>query len=91
MTIGSRYSILNNHKLKLTLDNSEIQTNATFKILGIQRDQMLTWDKQTDSVCFDITRKITLMKMLSKYVNHDSLKLYFNTYILPMFDYGCVV
>ena len=31
MTIGSRYSILNNHKLELTLDNNEIQTADTFK------------------------------------------------------------
>ena len=91
MTIGSRYSILNNHKLELTLDNNEIQTADTFKMLGIQLDQMLTWDKQIDSVCLNITRKITLMKMLSKYVNQDSLKLYFNSYILPLFDYGCVV
>ena len=91
MTIGSRYSILNNHELELTLDNNEIQTADTFKMLGIQLDQMLTWDKQIDSVCLNITRKITLMKMLSKYVNQDSLKLYFNSYILPLFDYGCVV
>ena len=49
----------------------------TFKMLGIQVDQMLTWDKQIDRVCLNITRKITLMKMLSKYVNQVSLKLYF--------------
>ena len=60
-------------------------------MLGIQVDQMLTWDKQIDSVCLNITRKITLMKMLSTYVNQDSLELYFNSYILPLFDYGCVV
>ena len=43
MTIGSRYSILNNHELEFTLDNNEIQTADTFKMLGIQVDQMLTW------------------------------------------------
>ena len=41
------FSILNNHKLELTLDNNEIQTADTFKLLGIQLDQMLTLDKQT--------------------------------------------
>ena len=30
------------------------------------------------------------MKRLSKYVNQDSLKLYFTCYILLLFDYGCV-
>ena len=31
------------------------------------------------------------MKLLSKYVNQESLKLFYNAYILPLFDYGCVV
>ena len=72
MTIGSRYSILNNHELVLTLDNNGIQTSDSFKLLEIPSDQMLTWNKQIDSVCLNITRKITLMKMLSKYVNQDT-------------------
>ena len=78
MTIGSRYSIIHNHKFELKLDNNEIKTA---KMLGIQLDQTLAWDKQIDNVCLNITRKITLMKMLSKYVNQDSLKLHFNSYI----------
>ena len=61
-------------------------------MFGIQVDQMLTCDKQIDSVCLNIKHiNITLMKMLSKYVNQDIFKLYFNSYILPLFDYGCVV
>ena len=47
MTIGARYSILNNHKIELTLDNNGIQTADIFNMLGIQADQMLTWYKQT--------------------------------------------
>ena len=31
------------------------------------------------------------MKLLSKYVNQNSLKQYYNSYILPAFDFGCVV
>ena len=31
------------------------------------------------------------MKLLSKYVNQISLKQYYNSYILPVFDFGCVV
>ena len=31
------------------------------------------------------------MKLLSKYVNQNSLKQYYNSYFLPVFDFGCVV
>ena len=31
------------------------------------------------------------MKLLSKYVNQNSLKQYYNAYVLPVFDFGCVV
>ena len=31
------------------------------------------------------------MKLLSKYVDQTSLKQYYTSYVLPVFDYGCVV
>ena len=31
------------------------------------------------------------MKLLSKYVNQNSLKQYYNSYFSPVFDFGCVV
>ena len=31
------------------------------------------------------------MNQLSKYINKDSLKQYYNSYILPIFDYGCLI
>ena len=40
-------------------------------------------------VCPNISRK--LMKLLSTYVNQNSLKQYYNLYVLPVFDLGCVV
>ena len=69
------------HELELMLDYNEIQTADTFKMLGIQVDQMLTSDKRIDSVCLNITLKITLMKMNSKYVNNDSLQLYYINFL----------
>ena len=31
------------------------------------------------------------MKLLSKYVNQNSLKQYYNSCVLPVFDFGCIV
>ena len=39
----------------------------------------------------DISRRITLLKLLSKYVDKKSMNQYYNSYILPIFDYGCMI
>ena len=46
---------------------------------------------QIDMDCRNVSCKLTLMKLLSHYVNQKSLKNYYNSYILPVFDFGCVV
>ena len=44
------------------LDNKEIRTADTFKMLGIQVDQVLTWDKQIDSVCLTLLASVGLKR-----------------------------
>ena len=54
-------------------------------------DKNLSWDKQIDAVCLNVTRRITLLKLLSKYIDQANMKLYYNSYILPILDYGCLI
>ena len=75
----------------ITINEHSIELVNTHKHLGITTNKNLTWEKQIDLVCQTISHKLTLMKLLSKYVNQDSLKQYFNSYVLPVFDFGCVV
>ena len=35
--------------------------------------------------------RITLLKLLSKYIDQPNMKLYYNSYILPIMDYGCMI
>ena len=91
MSIGSRQNLSNYDELNITIDNEDISNVDNQKLLGIIIDKTLSWDKQIDSVCLNITRRITLVKLLSKYVDMPNLKLYYNSYILPIFDYGCMI
>ena len=65
--------------------------SAHKSILGITIYKNLTWEQQIGLVCQNVSRKLTLMKLLSNYVNQNSLKQYYNSYVLPVFDFGCVV
>ena len=91
MTVGSRQALTKIDSFKILLDNELINSVENQKLLGIIIDKSLTWDKQIDAVCLNVTRRITLLKLLSKFVDQKSLNQYYNSYILPIFDYGCLI
>ena len=91
MNIGTRPNFLNVYHINIIIDGENISNVENQKVLYIIIDKTLSWDRQIDSVCQTITRRITLLKVLSKYVDKSSLKQYYNSYILQIFDYGCMI
>ena len=91
MNIGSKHSLKNNPPLDVKVDNSIIVKTNEQKLLGVYIDETLSWDKQVDVICKTVSRKITLLKLLSKYIDQNGLKLYYNSYILPNLDYGSIL
>ena len=86
--VGTKHMTNANGDLSISIKGQNIDLFDTQKHLGITIDKNLTWEKHIDLVCQNVSRKITL---LSKYVNQNSLKQYYNSYILPAFDFVCVV
>lgn len=91
MTLGSRQNLSRIEQIELFLENEIIQNVKQQKLLGVIIDNTLSWDKQVDSVCINISRRISLLKLLSKYIDIPNMKLYYNSYILPIIDYGCLI
>ena len=91
ITLGARQNLSRIETVHVYLDEDIIKEINHQKLLGIIIDRNLTWDKQIDAVCLNVTRRITLLKLLSKYVNKSGLKQYYNSYILPVLDYGCLI
>ena len=89
--VGSKHMTSTNEGISVTINEHSIESVSAQKHLGITIDKNLTWEQQTDLVCRNVSRKLTLMKLLSKYDNQNSLKQYYNSYVLPVFDFGCVV
>ena len=87
----SRQMTSTNRSISVSIHEHTIGSVSLQKHLGLPIDKNLTWEKQIDLVFKNASRKITPMKLLSKYVDQTSLKQYFNSYVLPVFDYGCVI
>ena len=88
---GSKHMTSANGSVAFAIHEHTIESVSVQKHLGITIDKKLKWDEQIDLVCKNTSRKITLMKLLSKYVDQTSLKQFYNSYVLLVFDYGCVV
>ena len=91
MLLGTRQKLIQADKIEIMLESEIIEMVDSHKLLGVIIDKHLSWDKQIDTVCLNITRKITLLKLLSKYIDKSSMNTYYNSYILPIFDFGCLV
>ena len=78
--VGSKHMTSANESISVTINEYSIESVNAQKHLGITIDKNLTWEKQIDLVCQHVSRKVTLMKLLSKYVNQNSLKQYYNSY-----------
>ena len=51
----------------------------------------LRWHTQIDYVCRKLNNKIALLKNIIYYLTDDMKLMYYNAYILPIFDYACTV
>ena len=91
MTLASRQNLRREDHIDRYIDKKIIQTVEQHKFLGVVNDRSLNWDKQIDAVCLNITRRITLLKLLSKYIDKSSMNQYYNSYILPILDHGCLI
>ena len=74
--VGAKYMPSANENISITINEHIIESVNTQKYLGITIDKNLTWELQIDLVCESVSCKLTLMKLLSKYINQTSLKQY---------------
>ena len=90
MTAGSRQNIAH-IKMEVFIDGEIIKEVESQNLLGIIIDKTLSCDKQIDAVCLNVTRRITSMKLLSKYLDKSHLNQYYNIFYffrLCMFNMG---
>ena len=89
MVLGAKKRIKDEYHLVLKADNHTIDKVTKQRLLGIIIDDHLTWTAHIDYLCSTLSAKISLLRQLSAYVPQEIQKLYYQSYILPLLDYGC--
>ena len=89
---GSKHTTLLNNSthLDLHLNGVAIETVKEQKLLGITIHSILSWKPHINNVCININRKIVLFKRIVYFLNEDMKKMYYHSYVLPVFDYCSV-
>ena len=89
MILGAKRRLEDTFELLLNIGNEKIEKVSKQKLLGIFIDEHLSWTPHIDYLCYIIASKISLLKQLSSYVPQNIQKLFYQSYILPLMDYGC--
>lgn len=90
MSLGTRQQLNGTHLFDIKSNGTSIKHVSNQKLLGVHIDENLNWNSHIDHLCATISSKISLLRQLSNYVPIHAQKLFYQGYILPLFDYGSV-
>ncbi len=73
------------------IDTSPIKRVKCAKLLGVEIDENLNWDKHIEYIASKVSSDIGALKKLKEIADRDTLVLVYNALIQPHFDYCCEV
>jgi len=77
--------------LRLNINGIILEQIKEFNLLGVTIDEHLTWQSQINSVCRKLNFKLALLKRINYFINYETKKLFYNSYILTTMDYCCAL
>ena len=75
----------------LKLGDSTLMNINNDKLLGVVIDKNLSWNPHVNSICQKIKSKLFLLQKIRSFLPRNARKQFFNSYILPHFDYCLAV
>ena len=92
MLIGkNKKRTLLGNDMNICIQDSPITPVEIQKLLGVYIDKNLDWKFQIDYVCKNLSSRIALLSRIKKFLDISSRKLFYNAYILPIFDFCCSI
>lgn len=90
MVIGSKQRLYSTgNSLDINISDEQIENVDCEKLLGLYTDKNLNWNEQVNKMLCTISNRINLLQKIRKYLPMHIRIIYFNAYILPLFDYCC--
>ena len=91
MVIGSRANLKKIESFNVYLNTTLLNRVHSIKCVGVLIDDELNWSSHVDKVIKISQRNISVIKRARTYLPQNSLKLLYNSLVLPHMDYCSAV
>ena len=71
--------------------DSCIEVVTCEKLIGIYINSTLSWDEHINNLIKRCNKYVYILSRIKCYLSVPSRKLFYNAYIMPHFDYCCVI
>ena len=91
MLIGSNRKLANVSSLSLTIFDCDLDSVNKFKYLGIILASDFTWSDHVEYVVSKVNQRLGLLRRIKHLLSFTARLLFYNSLVLPVFDYGDLV
>lgn len=91
MIIGSNRKLSNISSFSLSVFDNDISTVSSFKYLGIMLSTNFTWTDHIEYISSKINKNLGLLRRIKHLLPHEARLLFYNSLILPIFDYADLI
>lgn len=91
MLFGTTARINSTQDLHIQVKGTDIKRTSAIKYLGLWLDENLTWSTYIDKLCKNVSRRLSLLSRVRRFIDIKTLNLLYNALVLPKFDYCDVV
>ena len=89
--IDSNQRLSNLDSISVTVDDKPIEEVSSFTYLGVIINKHLTWQDHVEYISGKINKKLGLLRRIRTCLPLEARLFFFNSYILPIFDYADII
>ena len=91
MIIGSKRKLVGISSLLLSIFDTDINSVTSFKYLGVMLSSTFTWSDHVEYISSKVNKNLGLLRRIKYYLPYDARLLFYNSLVLPIFDYADLV
>ena len=89
--IGSKWKLCNIGSITILVKERIVENVESFSYLGrVTLWSNMNWSEHVDNLCSQISKRLGLLKRIKHLLPHWARLLFYNSLVLPLFDYGAV-